>query len=172
MDLTSLECPPPRPLPICPPHKDARTYKARGAPARRPPASPAAAPPAPPRQRRTPPAPLPPAPLPPQTWPSLCLQSSVIGLNPEARERGKWGGCVCDPLWKRKKRKIGGAWRTGQGFRAVLREKDRGGGVRAPAQGPCSLNDPEFPPGGAHYLMDLSATGSWSLVFFAPPPRF
>lgn len=54
----------------------------------------------------------------------------------------------------------------------MLREKDRGGGVRAPEQGPCSLNDPGFPPGGAHYLMDLTATGSWSLGFFAPPPRF
>lgn len=33
MDLTSQKYPPPPPLPICPPHKGVRTYKAEDAPA-------------------------------------------------------------------------------------------------------------------------------------------
>lgn len=53
-----------------------------------------------------------------------------------------------NPLWKRKKRKIGGAGRASEGSRWEPRSRTRAGAVALEPRfaGLCRLNDPRVPP--------------------------
>lgn len=139
----------------------------------RPPVQPLRLPPRRAAAARAPCAPSRSAPSRPQTQPSLCLQSSVIGLSQEAAGRGKRGVCGgVTPFGRgKKKNRRGRRASENSGCKRLSQRRAAGGGFGAQAPGAVRLNDPRVssPSRGPGCSRVPRPPPSFSALFQPPP---